>query len=106
MAITLFEEKNDRIWIKIEAYFNKDQQLVVHGCDSGKTVQELKQRYDYEYFVTVEPAAVQQLQAQLGAADQGAVLDWLTQNFSKNTAVSALKKELDALGIPYQFSTW
>lgn len=106
MKTILFEEKTARLWIKIELYYNKDNQLIIHGHDSGEAVKAIKERYDYEYFITIEAADVQQLLSKINLSTLTALSGWFIENFSTHTAVSEIRKELERLSIAHEFSTW
>lgn len=106
MRTTLFEQKTPNIWIKIEIYINEDKNLVVHGCDSGKVVKQLKQRDDYEYYVTIKEKEIPQLKSIIGVVEDNEMIDWFQQNFSTNSAVSDIREELTRLKVKHQFFTW
>lgn len=106
MKTKLFQSKTNNLWIEIEVYESKEGQIIVHGHDSGKVVQELKRSYDYEYYVTIAPKDKQQLLKQLDLKTTEALLYWFELHFSNDRAVSQIQKKLDELGIEYQFSTW
>lgn len=106
MKRSLFQQKDASIWIEIDVYQSEEGQIIVHGQDSGKVVQELKRRYDYEYFVVIKKEAVQDLMDKLAVKDVEALLDWFATHYSHHRAVSQIKKRLEELEVPYEFSTW
>ena len=42
MRRTLFENKTEFLWIKIEIYQTEDGKVIIHGYDSGKIVKEIR----------------------------------------------------------------
>lgn len=106
MKTILFEEKTTRLWIKIELYDTKDNQLIIHGHDIGEAVKSIKGRYDYEYIITIEEASVQELLTKTNLSTVTALIGWFIIHFSTDTAVSEIRKELERLSVPYDFFTW
>ena len=106
MRRTLFQEKNSSIWIKIDIYKTDDEKIVIHGHDSGKVVNTIKDRYDYEYYLTIEKEDIPSLIEKVGLKNIEELFDWITKNYSTNKAVSQIKEKLEELQINYQFSTW
>ncbi len=111
MKRTLFEERNSSIWIKIDVSVTMDNKIIVSGHDSGKIVQQIKNNYDYEYFITIEEKDVDILIQKISNQNRTQnrkefILDWFKDNFSSNQAISSIKKKLKELDINYQFSVW
>ncbi len=130
MKKTLYELKTERIWIKIDVYDTPDGRIVVHGHDSGKTVQELMDNYDYEYFIEIKKEAVQDLTEKLSAKKEGNtiegvvqnlieklsskrkkktiedVINWFAKHFSHHEAIFEIKEELKDMDVDFTFSTW
>ncbi len=106
MRKTLFDKKDDSIWIKIVIYESKNGKLMVHGHDSGKIVQKIKDSYDYEYYISITAEEVEQLMRKLKLDDKHELFNWFEKEYSTDKAVSQIKAKLDELDIKYQFSTW
>jgi hypothetical protein len=106
MKTTLFESRTPDIWITIEIYENSNEEIVIHGHDLGKRVEEIKGRREYEYFLTIEKEEIPNLTQQLNLNTKEALFSWFAINYSVHNAVSAIREKMEAMGINCSFSTW
>jgi len=106
MRETLYELKNESIWISIEIYYSKEEELIIHGHDSGKIVKKITDNYDYEYFLTLQTPAIEALIQKQELKNREELVDWFKKNFSNEKAMNQIKERLNQLQIKYKFFVW
>lgn len=65
--VILYEFENATISIVMSLYFNEDNKLIFEGHDVGKTITNLMQSKDYEYFYSIEYREVKKIVTQLNS---------------------------------------
>ncbi|MEL7531039.1 MAG: hypothetical protein AAFN10_07015 [Bacteroidota bacterium] len=106
MERILYEEKTATIRMRIVVYESDEGKIVVHGHDIGEMVKKLKDKDDYEYFLTIEEEEVSLLKEKLGQSTTAELLNLFEQEYSTDKAVSQIQKRLESLGVKSQFSSW
>lgn len=106
--ILLFSHRNDSIKVTIEAFFDKDGNLVIDGYDIGKTVNEYWGDSDYEYSSRVTADGVEKLYLlfSIEAGKKMELLQVLAAKFNTNSCYSDLQKFFDLHGIRYAGFSW
>ena len=111
MLVILFEETRADIEIHISASISSKGDLKIEGYDSGKLVQELRGEWEYEYYLTVKKGNKERLIETLRnrkteISNDKALLDWVKDNFSGNTAISSFQKYLTDEHIDFEVFYW
>lgn len=106
--VLLFHLKTDQVKVTVEAFFDKDGNLVVEGYDIGKTVEAYWGDSDYEYSVTVPAEEVIKVYAllQVPTGNQQQLLSYLQSRYNTNTCYSDFRQWLEANAIRHEGFSW
>jgi hypothetical protein len=98
--VTLYQFNSPDIKITIEAYFNKED-LVIVGNDIGKAVDEHWGESDYEYHTTVPAEEVKKLYPLMNVleGDREGLLIAISKIYNTNSCFSEFNDFLRANGI-------
>lgn len=107
-SVVLFSMKTENIKVIIEAYFDKEDNLVIEGYDIGKTVEEYWGDSDYEYSTTISPEEVNKLYVALnitpGSKDE--LLNYLQIHYNQNDCYSKIVNLLTHHQIKSEGFSW
>jgi hypothetical protein len=106
--VTLYEYEDSNIKISMEIYFDENDKLKFAGYDTGKTVERLMGDSDYEYYYTIEYAAVKKLAQVLNVDynDKASILNEIKQRFNGNEAYSRFGAFMKENDIAFEAFTW
>lgn len=106
--ITLFQLQTENIKVTVEAYFDRNGNLVIEGYDIGKTVKEYWGDSDYEYSVTVPAEELIKLYTLLGLSgdDKTGLLTRLGEQYHSNSCFSEIRDLLDKNDIRSEGFSW
>jgi hypothetical protein len=106
--ITLFTYQDSHIGITIKLYFNKNDQLIFYGRDTGEKVYSVFGKSEYDYAYTIEPDAVKKLALlfKIKSNNKKALLVAVKKRFHTNTAYSEFGAFMKENGIPLEQFTF
>ena len=90
--VIIRDEKYEDGYSELLARISEKGDLVVDGCDAGELAKEMYGDWDYEYWLTIPEKFKERI-----------MLNLIKDRFS---SVHEIKKWLDQLGIPSEFSSY
>lgn len=105
--VSLFYFKNSNITIYVDAYFNEGN-LVVEGCDIGKSAEDAWGDSDYEYSITVKKENLYSLckALEIEPGNKAVILEMMKANFSGNEGFSSFGSFLSQNKIDFDPFSW
>lgn len=109
--VTLFEEIRPEIHICVQMRIRSDGALEVAGLDTGKLVEDLQGKSEYEYYILVFAQDKEILKKKLRTEfpemnSDNDLLNWFQQQYGKNQAFSEIGQLLKKLEIKHDMSFW
>lgn len=106
--IILYELEMPGIKTDVKAYFNEKNDLVIDGCDMGKSVEEQFGDSDYEYQMTISLENVDTLYKLLNISPEKneLLLREIAKRFQTGACFSDLKKYFDKNEIKYEYFSY
>ena len=90
--VIIKDEKYEDGYSELLAKISEKGDLVIDGCDAGELAKEMFGDWDYEYWLTIPEKFKETI-----------MLNLIKDRFS---SVDEIKKWLDQLGIPSEFSSY
>lgn len=107
-SINLYHYEDQTIKVTVDAFFNKNGDLVVEGYDIGRKVEEYWGDSDYEYSTTIAAEETRKLCVlfDIPPGSRNALLAAIQKRYHTNSCYSEFQQLLEENGIKYEGFSW
>ncbi len=100
----LYSLKKENLTISITVSISN--QIIIYGCENGRTVKNITGDFNYEYYLTINKRNTRWLRIIKRLKSDDEVKDFFNKHFSHEDCINKIKEFCSRNFIKYEFNVW